>query len=143
MQQSRRRCLRDGECQAAGPATAGGAGSLRGTFFLPVLESAYRDRYDSPWAYSKEYFRTCAQRSAGIASLERLQLPTLCIWNRNIAQIAKARASEGQPVEAVLRQLNFNSRESDQIIRDAYDSASPAYEFVNKVWNQCLGVPPG
>lgn len=39
-----------------------------GRFSSPVLESAYRDRYDSPWAYSKEYFRTCAQRSAGTVS---------------------------------------------------------------------------
>lgn len=114
------------------------AGRSSGT--AAVLESVYRGRYDSPWAYSKEYFRTCAQRSAGIASLERLQLPTLCIWNRNIALVAKARANEGHPVEAALRQLNFNSRESDDIVREAYGSTLPAHEFVNQVWNQCLGV---
>lgn len=108
-----------------------------------VLESVYRDSFGSPWAYSKEYFRTCAQRSAGIASMERLNLPTLCIWNRNIALVAKARADEGHPVEAVLRQLNFNSAEADEIVRSAYRSRLPAYGFAAETWNQCLGVSPG
>lgn len=108
-----------------------------------ALESVYRNNFGSPWEFSKEYFRTCAQRSAGIDSMTRLQTPTLCIWNLDVALVARTNAQAGQPIEAVRRQLDFNSRESEEIVAEAYRTPLPARAYAAGAWNRCLGVTPG
>lgn len=108
-----------------------------------ALESVYRSHFGSPWEFSKEYFRTCAQRSAGIDSMTRLQTPTLCIWNLNVALVARTNAQAGQPIEAVRRQLDFNSQESEAIVAEAFRTPLPARAYAADAWNRCLGITPG
>ena len=115
----------------------------RSTDTLSALESVYRSTFGSPWEFSKEYFRTCAQRSAGIDSMTRLQTPTLCIWNLDVALVARTQAQAGQPIESVRRQLGFSSSESEEIVAGAYRTQRPARDYAADTWNRCLGITPG